>query len=244
MKGSELRRLGKNAMTVVSMDHHGFGTDYLEQLIWLSGDLHERLYVVLADDLYTYNRSIFVKENKLKQRYTLPVDRRKFIENSVKRSGDAGMHVIFRSWRALCTPRFLDVLRRVYMLVIHEPDLLSSVDDRVKYFADKVRTHQHQLRPDELAAYSRAYIIEETAMALHLASKFEISDEYYPGDDAPVLKNVYSVLDKSGLYRRMALKPHEKRFWNVSLDEQSRISRTLEWANAEGDIPNVTRKTK
>ena len=78
-------------------------------------------------------------------------------------------------------------------------------------------------------------------MALHLASNYRVGDEYYPGDNAPVLRTVYELLDHGNLYRRLMLKPHDKRFWNVQLGTRG-LERTMEWSNKLCPLSSILRK--
>lgn len=222
-------RLDRNAMTVVSMENFAFDHDYLTGIIKTCAKFHSQLFIVLADDLYTYNRDLFHEPpNRI---FRLKRDRRRYIENAIQRSSSEAIKIIFKSWRQLCTPRFVDVFRRVYMLILQDCALLRQVTSRAVFLSDM--QPKSTKRMSNLLALSRAYIIEETAMALYLASKYGIADEYYPGDDAPVLRATYDLLDTQNLYAHLKLRSHEKRFWNVEVGT-NRFDRTLEWANSSG----------
>jgi hypothetical protein len=225
--------LSKNAMSIISMDSRRFDLDVLMYVIHMSALHHERLFVILADDLYTYNRPVLGEDPMAG--LTLKNDRCRYIANSIRRSGEVDVKIVVRSWRGLCTPRFFDVLRRVYLLILSKDRLLASISDRTDMFASKLLKSHREYSTGEIIARCRAYIIEETAMALYLASKFRIGDEYYPGDDAPVLRDVYEVVDSGNFYGQLMLKPHEKRFWNIE-QTTSGFLRHLEWSNLSGNL--------
>lgn len=215
------------------MDNRAFNLEFLVNIIQLCAVHHTRLFVILADDLYTYNLPIISGETT--DALILKKDRVRYIENAIRRTRTEKIEIVSKSWRRLCTPRFMDLLRRTYMLIVRERSLLSVIDERVEFFVSNLQIDRSNMRTDELVANCRGYIVEETAMALHLASNFCICDEYYPGDDAPVLRAVYEALDKGDLYSRLVLKPHEKRFWNVQPSNRG-FERTMEWSNFSGSL--------
>ncbi len=222
-------RFDKNAMTIVSMENPAFDQQYLTSIIRTCERFHSRLFIILADGLYTYNRNLFAEPQNSTLR--LKQDRRRYIDNAIRDTSPKSIEIVFKSWQQLCTPRFVDVVRRVYMLVLHDLTLNEQVKSRAAFLA-KTRSESARCESGAIAL-SCAYIVEETAMALYLASKYRVGDEYYPGDDAPVLRTIYELLDTENLYSHLNLRAHEKRFWNVSVNT-NRFDRTLEWANASG----------
>lgn len=225
--------LGQNAMSVVSMDNHAFDLETLVETIRLCALHHKRLFIVLADDLYTYNRPVLREEPE--NALGLIKDRSRYIKNAIHRASSVDIEVSLKSWRRFCTPRFVDISRRLFLLAARERILLAEIDKRVQIFVARFKDTKDELRHDEIVARCRAYIFEETAMALHLASNYRVGDEYYPGDNAPVLRTVYELLDHGNLYRRLMLKPHDKRFWNVQLGTRG-LERTMEWSNTMGHL--------
>ncbi|WP_282608708.1 hypothetical protein [Pelagibius sp. Alg239-R121] len=224
-------RFGKNAMTVVSMDSQAFDRDYLISTIAMCAKIHARLHIVLADDLYCYNRPVF--DDDPNEIYKLVRDRFRYVENAIQRSEKGKLEVLVQSWRQFCTPEFIDILRRVYMLIVSEHTLVAAVRERTDHFIKRSRPGISHLTKDDLIARSRAYVVEETAMSLHLASSQNITDEYYPGDHAPILHLIYNIIDKDQLYEKLSLKSHEKRFWNIE-QSNGRFRRTIEWSNGPG----------
>lgn len=223
--------LSKNAMIIVSMENKDFDTDFLVRMLHMCAEFHDYLYIIIADDLFLYNRPIFSEAPNRASIFS--AERSKYVRNAVSQAHSAKLKVIQRRWRSFCTPRFMEILRRLYMLIVSETTLLDIVDNRAhkkierklggdKYYPARIRY-----------ALSRAYIMEETAMSLHLASNYDIADEYYPDDQAPVLGAIYDWIDRYDLYSRLALRRHEKRFWNLEKAPRS-FHRTIEWANLRG----------
>ena len=106
--------LGQNAMSVVSMDNHAFDLVSLVETIRLCVLHHKRLFIVLADDLYTYNRPVLREEPE--NALGLIKDRSRYIKNAIHRASSVDIEVSLKSWRRFCTPRFVDISRRLFLL--------------------------------------------------------------------------------------------------------------------------------
>lgn len=121
------------------------------------------------------------------------------------------------------------------MLAVLDRGFAQALRKRARDFVQG-RKRNDDLATDTAERISEAYIIEETAMALYLASDYGLVDEYYPGDTGPVLGSLYRRSDSDEIMKFLGVPIHPKRFWSTALSQDGVLCRTLAWESKYGHV--------
>ncbi|MBN4055223.1 hypothetical protein JYU12_00605 [bacterium AH-315-K03] len=219
----------KGAISFISVDNYDFNKKYINQLLSFFETNYVAAKIIIADELIVYNKynpMDFSKSEKIIKEYSR--DAFRMVSNVVESNG-CFKNISLSRWGDYCTGDFFDFLRRCYLLMTTDKGVSIAIDERVKTIINKNTGSMSNNETHHLSVACKAYVIEETAMSIFTSSIFELDDEYYPNDTAPVLMKTYELINKIGCAESLKLKPHSKRFWSTQINTEDNLERELIW---------------
>lgn len=223
---------GQFGMMVISIDSTTFlAKNFLRQAIPLLAARHKSFLIVIADDLMVYNRYGIEQSAQsltylFKEKYWIErkihIERILALENLEKK-------VRICRYNDFCDTRFSDLYRKFHRLTLSDTLLDSAVNKKGSSFIHSQKKTTIAKSASEEVKVVNAFLIEETAWAIHMAANIGASDQYYPGDDASLLRHVYSYPNSTQLMTLLGVSPHTHQFWNFKIDEGRLIFDKTSW---------------
>ena len=221
---------------IVSVESNRFTSAFLTSSVQSLSRWHESFSVIIADDLMTYNKlhmkSSPVEFERLLQQYRY--DRTKHLSRLRESLGLSPDRMHIGLYGDICDKGFSRAMRRFYMIVMTDQELLDVFDEKASRFTAVSMIRDHEAwTPEQRHRSSMAYLIEETIWTIYLYATQDVTDVYYPGDFGRLINRVYSHPDYQTILAFLGLPKHSSRFWNLFSEPDGAIERKLAWQHLE-----------
>lgn len=188
---------------------------------------HNKVRVVIADDLMVYNRySINFDPEKASRIFDLYWQER--FNNITKIVTHYQLNnITINQYNDFCDQKFMALFRRFWCIAQSDERLYQQINEKAQWFIKtRIKQASTNNRQQEFEII-RQFVIEETAWSIHLAENHGITDEYYPNDHASLLKYIYHYENSSTFLSLINANNHQRRYWSINSEKNNTF--TKEW---------------